>query len=71
VYEYNARTPEMDRTATAVWDVMQRASDKAIRVIKQKDFQKYLTVANPANGEEFFNQVSTHFPFPFHYLKVM
>jgi len=65
VYDYNARTPEADRTATAVWDVMQRASDKAIRLIKQKDFQKYLTVANPANGEEFFNQVCSLFLFLF------
>jgi hypothetical protein len=55
----------MDRTATAVWEVMQRASDKAIKVIKQKDFQKYLTVANPANGDEFFNQVCHLLQFPY------
>lgn len=36
---------------------MQTASEKAIKAIKQKDFQKYLSVANPKNGEDFFNQV--------------
>jgi hypothetical protein len=40
---------------------MQSASEKAIKAIKQKDFQKYLTVANPRNGDEFFNQVYTTF----------
>ena len=52
--EYKRSTAEKDRTATAVWGVMQTANEKAIKSIKQKDFLKYLAVANPKNGEEFF-----------------
>lgn len=57
VEEYNRSVPENERTATGVWEVMQTANDKAIKTIKQKDFQKYLAVANPKNGDDFFNQV--------------
>ena len=57
VEEYMRSTAEKDRTATAVWGVMQIANEKAIKSIKQKDFLKYLAVANPKNGEEFFQQV--------------
>ena len=55
--EYKRSTAEKDRTASAVWGVMQTANEKAIKSIKQKDFLKYLAVANPKNGEEFFQQV--------------
>ena len=53
VEEYNLSTLEKDRTAAAVWGVMQTANEKAIKSIKQKDFVKYLAVANPKNGDEF------------------
>ena len=55
--EYNQSTLEKDRIAAAVWGVMQTANEKAIKSIKQKDFVKYLAVANPKNGDEFFLQV--------------
>ena len=62
--EYNQSTPEKDRIAAAVWGVMQTANEKAIKSIKQKDFVKYLAVANPKNGDEFFLQVRATLPAP-------
>ena len=62
--EYNRSTPEKDRTAAVVWGVMQTANEKAIKSIKQKDFVKYLAVANPKNGDEFFLQVRATHPTP-------
>lgn len=57
VNEYYERTPKMDKIVTTVRGVMQVASKKSFKTIKQKDFQKYLSVANFKNGEDFFNQV--------------
>ena len=62
--EYNRSLPEKDRTAAVVWGVMQTANEKAIKSIKQKDFVKYLAVANPKNGDEFFLQVRATLPAP-------
>lgn len=56
--KYNDKTPVESRTATGVWDVMQTATKKAISSIRGKELEKLLAVANPANGDEFMEEVS-------------
>ncbi len=55
--EYLKRTPESERTPSSIWDSMNNASDKFVKSIHTKDFDKYLAVANPKNGDEFFREV--------------
>ncbi len=55
--EYLKKTPEQERTPSGIWDCMNNASDKFVKAIHSKDFDKYLAVANPKNGDDFFREV--------------
>jgi hypothetical protein len=55
--DYLKRTPEQERTADGIWNAMTKASEKLVKCIVAKDFEKYLSVANPKNGDEFIAEV--------------
>lgn len=40
------------------WEVMDKAAKAAIRSIRNQEFEKFLAVADPKNGEPFFAKVS-------------
>ena len=52
------KTPVDEQSASAVWDVMNEASERMVEAIKKKDFTKYLAIANPKNGDDFLNEVT-------------
>ena len=54
---YKEKTAIEDQTAAGVWDAMTAASNNMVESIKKKDFTKYLTIANPKNGDDFLNEV--------------
>ena len=58
---YMEKTPADEQTASAVWEIMNDASEKMVDSIKNKDFTKYLAIANPKNGDDFLNEVTTSF----------
>lgn len=49
---------------------MALATDTMVKAIKAKDFLKYLAVANPKNGEAFFDEVNLLFSLSF-FLPIM
>jgi hypothetical protein len=51
------KTPEQERSPSGIWDAMSDASDKFVKAVHTKDFDKYLAVANPKNGDDFFREV--------------
>jgi hypothetical protein len=55
--EYERTTPADERSAEGVWKVMNAAEAAMVKSIKNKDFQKYLSVANPKHGDGFFEEV--------------
>lgn len=55
--EYEDTTAEEVKTAEGIWKAMTTAAEKMVKDIKLKDFGKFLTVANPRNGDEFFEEV--------------
>ena len=55
---YMEKTPADEQTASAIWDVMNDATEKMVDLIKRKDFTKYLAIANPRNGDDFLNEVT-------------
>jgi hypothetical protein len=55
--EYERTTPRKDRSAKGVWKAMNDAEASLVKSIKNKDFHKYLSVANPKHGEGFFEEV--------------
>lgn len=56
--EYEKATPDDAKTPEGAWDAMSTAANTAIKAIKSKDFLKYLSVAKPDNGDDFFEEVS-------------
>ena len=55
--KFKRSTPAEERTAEGVWKVMNAAEASMVKSIKNKDFQKYLSVGNPKHGEGFFDEV--------------
>lgn len=55
--EYTMQTPLQERTAPGIWEAMKNASDKFVKAVHAKDFDKYLAVANPKNGNDFLKEV--------------
>ena len=55
--EYTMRTPLQERTAPGIWEAMKNASDKFVKAVHAKDFDKYLAVANPKNENDFLKEV--------------
>lgn len=58
MHKYNDKHPLKTRSTKGVWKVMKIDMTKAIGSIKGKELEKLLAVENPANGEEFFAEVS-------------
>jgi len=54
---YRELTPEPLRTAPEVWEVMTKAQEKLIKSIRNRNFEKFISVAHKDNGEEFFQEV--------------
>lgn len=63
--EYHRITPPENISPEGVWDAMALATDTMVKAIKAKDFLKYLAVANPKNGEAFFDEVNLLFSLSF------
>lgn len=63
--EYHRTTPPENISPEGVWDAMALATDTMVKAIKAKDFLKYLAVANPKNGEAFFDEVNSLFSLSF------
>jgi len=55
--EYTMRTLLQERSAPSIWEAMKNASHKFVKVAHTKDFDKYLVVANPKNGNDFLKEV--------------
>lgn len=55
--EYKSNTPLEDQTARGIWEVMEKAAKTTIKNIRSHEFEKYLAVADPGNGDEFFSEV--------------
>ena len=55
--EYERTTPADERSADGVWKAMNAAEASMVKSIKNKDFPKYLSVANPKHGDGFFEEV--------------
>jgi hypothetical protein len=58
VRHYCETTPVAERTATEIWNVMTKAQERTIKSIRARTFEKYISVAHPQNGEDFFHEVS-------------
>ena len=55
---YHKTTPVAERTATEIWNVMTKAQEKTFKSIRARTFDKYISVAHPNNGKDFFHEVS-------------
>ena len=60
VRHYRKTTPVAEMTAIEIWNVMTKAQDRTIKSIRARTFEKYISVAYPNNGEDFFHDVSRH-----------
>lgn len=57
VRHYRETTPVAERSATEIWNVMTKAQERTIKSIRARSFEKYISVAHPDNGEDFFHEV--------------
>ena len=57
VRHYRETTMVAERTDTEIWDVMTKAQERTIKSIRARIFEKYILVAHPDNGEDFFYEV--------------
>jgi len=55
--EYTKQTPLQERSTLGIWKAMKNVSDKFVKAIHTKDFDKYLTVVNSKNGNDFLKEV--------------
>ena len=58
VRHYREITPVAERTATEIWNVMTKAEERMIKSIRTRAFEKYISVAHPKNGDDFFHEVA-------------
>lgn len=61
VRQYRETTPIAERNATDIWNVMTKAQERTIKSIRSRTFEKYISVAHPDNGDDFFQEVSFSF----------
>ena len=61
--QYKETTLVEDKTAPGIWLAMTKAQQKMVKLIRARNFDKYIAVANPKNGDTFFDEVPHHFPF--------
>lgn len=66
--QYKQTTLEEEKIRTIVWKAMAKASHKMVKILKSKDFQKYLAAADLKNGDDFFKGVC--FPTSLHMVLV-
>jgi hypothetical protein len=57
VRHYRETTPVAERSATEIWNVMTKAQKRHIKSIRARSFEKYISVAHPDNGDDFFHEV--------------
>jgi len=55
--EYTKQTPLQERSTPGIWEAMKNASDQFVKAIYAKDFDKYLAVVNPKNGNDFLKEI--------------
>ncbi|HYP43031.1 MAG TPA: hypothetical protein VEQ18_03335 [Candidatus Nitrosocosmicus sp.] len=55
--EYHGKIPKDQQNPLGVWDMMTKAATDLVDSIQNKDFDTYLAVAHPKNGEAFFTEV--------------
>ena len=61
--QYKDTTPVEDKTASGIWLAMTKAQQKMVKLIRARNFDKYIVVTNPKNGDVFFDEVPHRFPF--------
>lgn len=54
---YHETTKDEDRDPNETYDIMKDAQEKLIKSIRQRNFEKYISVADSRNGEDFFMEV--------------
>ena len=55
--QYKETTIVEERTTPGIWLAMTKAQQKMVKLIQMRNFDKYIAVANPKNGDEFFDEV--------------
>jgi len=50
-------TPLQERFVLGIWKAMKNVSNKFVKAVHAKDFDKYLAVANPKNRNDFLKEV--------------
>ena len=61
--QYKETTPVKDRTAPGIWLAMTKAQQKMVKLIRARNLDKYIAVANPKNDDVFFDEVPHCFSF--------
>lgn len=54
---YKENTPKDKQSGHGVWLAMHHAQQKTIKQLRGKNFDKYIAVAYPKNGSDFFDEV--------------
>lgn len=54
---YKETTAKEKQTGHGVWLAMHHAQQKTIKILKGRNFEKFIAVANPHNGPKFFDEV--------------
>jgi hypothetical protein len=57
VRHYRETTSIAERSVTEIWNVMTKAQERHIKSIRACFFEKYISVAHPDNGDDFFHEV--------------
>jgi hypothetical protein len=57
VRHYRETTPLAERSATEIWNIMTKAQERIIKSIRTCSFEKYISVAHPDNGDDFFHEI--------------
>jgi hypothetical protein len=66
---YYDETPKEERSDTGITAVMRAAAKTKLQSFKVQ-FSKYIVVANPKFGDEFFEEVSASFLIPWQYILI-
>ena len=54
---YKETTLVEERSALGIWLAMTKAQQKMVKLIKTRNFDKYIAVANPKNGNAIFDEI--------------
>ena len=61
--QYKETSPVENKTSPGIWLAMTKAQQKMVKLIQARNFDKYIVVAIPKNGDAFFDEVPHRFPF--------